>query len=251
MSFTIAITGKGGAGKTTIAALVAVNLIRNGKRPVLAVDADPNSCLDSALGVTVENTVGRLREDAKELSADNPALSKRELLEMKISEGLVESDDFDLISMGRPEGPGCYCYANNVLRDVLGEISGSYPYVILDNEAGLENLSRRIIRHIDLLLITGDTSRNGIETIRRVHALAREMGIVYSKLGVIVNRAVNKKGAEDFSEISSALSSDYLVVLPFDEEVHELNERGDSLFSLPEDNPVNREICGFIKQVLH
>ncbi len=153
------------------------------------MDADPNSCLDSALGVKALNTVGRLREDARDLSAANPAISKRELLEMKISESLVEGDDFDLIAMGRPEGPGCYCYANNVLREVLGEISDSYPYVVLDNEAGLENLSRRIVRRVDLLLVAGDTSRNGLETIQRVHVLSREMGIEYDKLGVIVNRA--------------------------------------------------------------
>ena len=162
MSYTIAITGKGGTGKTTIAALLVANLVRRGKRPVLAVDADPNSCLDLALGVKAANTVGRLREDARDLAAANPALSKRELLEMKISESLVEGDDFDLIAMGRPEGPGCYCYANNVLRDVLAEISGSYPYVVLDNEAGLENLSRRIVTRVDLLLVVGDTSRTGL-----------------------------------------------------------------------------------------
>jgi CO dehydrogenase maturation factor len=249
MSYTIAITGKGGTGKTTIAALIVANLIRRGMRPVLAVDADPNSCLDSALGVKAPNTVGRLREDARDLSAANPALSKRELLEMKVAESLVEGDDFDLIAMGRPEGPGCYCYANNVLRDVLGQISGSYPCVVLDNEAGLENLSRRIVRRVDLLLVAGDTSRNGLETVKRVYHLSREMGIDYAKLGIIVNRV--KGGGDDMhASLKTDLAADFIIRLPYDEQVLEWNERGASLLTLPEDNPVNRAIGGFIDDVL-
>lgn len=250
MSYYIAITGKGGTGKTTIAALIVANLVRSGRRPVLAVDADPNSCLDSALGVSAKNTVGRLREDARDLAAANPAISKRELLEMKIAESLVEGNDFDLIAMGRPEGPGCYCYANNVLREVLAEISGSYPYVVLDNEAGLENLSRRIVTRVDLLLVAGDTSRNGIETIRRVHGLSREMGISYGKLGIIVNRARMERGDDTYSSLKTALAAEYLITLPYDDAVLEWNERGESLMKLPEDNPVNQEIGGFIDEVM-
>lgn len=249
MSYTIAITGKGGTGKTTIAALIVANLVRRGKRPVLAVDADPNSCLDSALGVKAAGSVGRLREDARELAAANPAMSKRELLEMKIAESLVEGDDFDLIAMGRPEGPGCYCYANNVLRDVLAEISGSYPFVVLDNEAGLENLSRRIVSSVDLLLVAGDTSRNGLDTIRRVHNLSREMGIACGKLGIIVNRTRGEGGDDVHSALKTSLSADYLLRLPFDDTVLDWNERGASLLALPDDNPVNRAICGFLDDV--
>ncbi|MBP7585923.1 MAG: AAA family ATPase [Spirochaetes bacterium] len=249
MSYTIAITGKGGTGKTTIAALLVANLVRRGKRPVLAVDADPNSCLDLALGVKAANTVGRLREDARDLAAANPALSKRELLEMKISESLVEGDDFDLIAMGRPEGPGCYCYANNVLRDVLAEISGSYPYVVLDNEAGLENLSRRIVTRVDLLLVAGDTSRNGLETIRRVHGLSREMGISFGKLGIIVNRVRREGEGDTYSSLKTALAAEYLITLPYDDALLDWNERGESLMTLPDDNPVNRAIGAFISEL--
>ncbi len=249
MSYTIAITGKGGTGKTTIAALLVANLIRRGRRPVLAVDADPNSCLDSALGVRAENTVGRLREDARHTAAANPMISKRELLELKIAESLVEGDDFDLIAMGRPEGPGCYCYANNVLRDVLSQISASYPFVVLDNEAGLENLSRRLVTRVDLLLIAGDTSRNGTETVRRVLGLSREMGIKAEKLGIIINRV--RGGRElGLADLKSSTGAEYLIRLPFDDEVLEYNEAGRSFMLLPEDNPVNLALGAFVDEVL-
>src|SRR5512136_3115209 len=118
MSYTIAVTGKGGVGKTTIAALAVLRLIASGRRPVLAVDADPNTCLDIALGVRVEHTVGGVREEARIIASEGntTGVAKQELLRLKVSRSLVETTDFDLIAMGRPEGPGCYCFANNALR---------------------------------------------------------------------------------------------------------------------------------------
>ena len=166
MSYFIAITGKGGVGKTTISALIVNRLINRGRKPVLAIDADPNTCLDALLGVKAEKTVGRVREEVREIAGKGLAagISKQELLEMKIAESLVESDNFDLIAMGRSEGPGCYCYANNVLKSVINEISGNYPYIVLDNEAGLENLSRRIVQPRD---------RNGTRSILTLYPVAR------------------------------------------------------------------------------
>ena len=120
----MAITGKGGVGKTTISGLLVNRLIKRGCRPVLAIDADPNTCLDAVLGVKAERSVGTVREEAKEIAGKGmtTGISKQELLEMKIAESLVEAKDFDLIAMGRSEGPGCYCYANNVLKSVINEI---------------------------------------------------------------------------------------------------------------------------------
>ena len=177
MSCTIAITGKGGVGKTTVAGLTVLRLIASGRRPVLAVDADPNTCLDLALGVQVEHTVGGVREEARVLAGEGntTGIAKQELLRVKIAKSLVETRDFDLIAMGRPEGPGCYCFANNALRATLKEIADDYPFVVIDNEAGLENLSRRIVRELDLMIMVADPSRQGLETVRRLFALAREM----------------------------------------------------------------------------
>lgn len=240
MPYSIAITGKGGTGKTTIAALIVAAMVRTGKRPVLAVDADPNSCLDVALGVKANNTVGRVREDARALSSERPDVSKRELLELKISESLVEGDDFDLIAMGRPEGPGCYCYANNVLREVLKEISANYPYVVIDNEAGLENLSRRIVQRVDALLVVGEPSRNGIATLHRVQALAEEMKIEYGILIAVINRMYDMK--DTYNDLMKEMGADEIILLPHDDEIRMWNEEGRSFFSIPENNAVYRNI---------
>jgi CO dehydrogenase maturation factor len=248
MSYLVAITGKGGVGKTTIAALLISRLIKRGCRPVLAVDADPNTCLDTALGVTVEKTVGGVREEAREIAGKGMAagISKQELLEMKIAECLVEAEDFDLIAMGRPEGPGCYCYANNVLKSVLAEISSHYPYVVLDNEAGLENLSRRIIQKADILIIAADPSLRGLDTVRRLHALAQEMEMKYDQLAIIVNRLRNDSLPPQVNELKKQINADFVVGLPDDDQLAALSEQGKSLLSLEEENPVIERLDDFI-----
>ena len=190
MSYTVAITGKGGVGKTTVASLLVTRLIARGCAPVLAIDADPNTCLDSALGIEIEKTVGAVREEARELAGRglSAGVSKREVLELKIAESMVETQGFDLIAMGRPEGPGCYCYANNVLREVIAQIAENYPFLVLDNEAGLENLSRRILRRVNLLIMVTDPSKRGLDTVGRLYDLAAEMDVRHERLAIVVNR---------------------------------------------------------------
>lgn len=248
----IAITGKGGVGKTTLAALVVLRLIRKNCRPVLAVDADPNMCLNLALGVPVEKTVGGAREEAREAAGKGMAtgVAKQQLLEMKIAESLVEGKDFDLIAMGRPEGPGCYCYANNVLKSVLGQIAAQYPYVVLDNEAGLENLSRRIVQQVDLLIIVADPSHQGLATIRRIHALAAEMNMRHGKLAVIINRVRREISPEQIDKIRSDTNADHIVMLPDDDEIADFSEKGSSLLELSDDNTVVRRLDAFLSEVL-
>ena len=248
--YTIAITGKGGTGKTTIAAAIVASLIRQGHKPVLAVDADPNSCLDGVLGVQALQTVGRLREESRDAGAGGPSgISKRDLVELRIAECLVEADNFDLIAMGRPEGPGCYCYANNLFKDVIGALARSYPFIVIDNEAGLENLSRRLYQSIDLLIITGDPSRRGLDTIRRLYDLAGEMGIEYDKLALMINLMRSDSAMEDLTRLQHLTSARHLVALPFDAELALAGEQGQSILSIDPSNPVLSKVDTFIAQL--
>jgi CO dehydrogenase maturation factor len=251
VGYLIAITGKGGTGKTTIAGLIVLRLIARGCHPILAVDADPNTCLDSTLGVQVKKTIGSVREEAREAAGQGIAsgISKQQLLELKIAESLVEAKDFDLIAMGRPEGPGCYCYANNVLKSILSEISSNYPYIVLDNEAGLENLSRRIVQKVDLMIMIADPSRNGLETVNRLYSLAKEMDIKYNKLAIIINRLRSGELPSNASSLKSKTEADYLLSLPDDEQIAELAENGTSLLSLSEQNGVVALIDKFLDEV--
>jgi CO dehydrogenase maturation factor len=248
--YTIAITGKGGTGKTTIAAAIITCLINKGHRPILAVDADPNACLDQALGVEIKKTVGQIREESRESSTgQSNGISKRELIEVRIAESLVEADDFDLIAMGRPEGPGCYCYANNLFSDVIKELSAHYPFIVIDNEAGLENLSRRLYQKIDLMIIVGDPSKRGVQTIKRLYDLALEMGIVYGRLAVVVNLARDRAIPEDATVLMKEIGADYQLVLPFDTELAIAGETGSSMQTLSASNPIMAAISGFIAQL--
>jgi len=238
MSKIIAITGKGGVGKTTISALLIKNLLSAGSTPVLAIDADPNSCLDAALGVRVTDTVGRAREEVRTQAGSGPNISKAELLRLKLESALVEAKGFDLIAMGRPEGAGCYCYANNILKEVIAGISSQYPYVVLDNEAGLENLSRRIIQKVDLMIFASDASNAGLQTLLRLHELSGEMNISYGKLALAVNKIRNGKLSDRIEEIREKTKADFVACLPDDEEVAAFAESSGNFLEISDTNAV-------------
>ena len=248
MSKLIAITGKGGVGKTTISALIIKNLIDSGKTPVLAIDADPNSCLDAALGVTVTDTVGRARENARASVGANAGVSTRELLRLKLESALVEAKGFDLIAMGRPEGEGCYCYANNILKEVIAEISSSYPYIVLDNEAGLENLSRRIVQKVDMLVLVSDASNSGLQTLLRLYELANEMKMSYGKLALVVNKLRNDKQPERIEEIRVNTKADIVLCLPDNEEIAAFAEESKSFLEISKSNQVCQKVKSLAEQ---
>ena len=251
MSFTIAITGKGGVGKTTVAGLVVARLIASGRRPVLAVDADPNTCLDAVLGVPVTQTIGSAREEARIIAGKGlgAGISKQELLEIKIAESLVESADFDFLAMGRPEGPGCYCFANSVLRAALEKVAHHYPWVVIDNEAGLEHLSRRTTQDVDVLLIVSDATVRGITTAGRIAALLTELSTKVGKHYLIVNRAAEGL-TPTLREAIEELGLDLLAVLPDDPLVAAFDAAGRPLIRLPADSDLVIAMAPVVDTVL-
>ncbi|MBM4237398.1 MAG: carbon monoxide dehydrogenase, partial [Euryarchaeota archaeon] len=193
MTITIAVAGKGGVGKSTISALLVMALAERSGEVVLAVDADPNSNLGDKLGVKVGKTLGDLREDLLRKADEIPAgTSKQEFVKYQIQLAMVEGSSFDLLTMGRPEGPGCYCYINNILRVFLDTLIDEYEFVIIDNEAGMEHLSRRTTRKMDALFLVSDATKVGIETAVRLHGLAREMKIQVGRTMLIVNKAAGE-----------------------------------------------------------
>lgn len=251
MSWTLAITGKGGVGKTTFAALAIRLLGEQGRGPILAVDADPNTCLDALLGVNARCTVGSVREETRRFarSGDFGGMSKQELLDLKIQECLVEAQNFDLIAMGRPEGPGCYCYANNVLRGVLERLADQYPAMVIDNEAGLENLSRRTVQKVNWLVFAADPSARGLATARRLFDLAQEMEMKAAAMGLIVNRVHDEAWKDRAKRLFHDTSVELLGTLPDDEEVARRDAEGHPVWELPADNPVYRAAETILERV--
>jgi CO dehydrogenase maturation factor len=230
LSFTIAVSGKGGTGKTTFAGMIIRHLLDKRKGPVLAVDADANSNLNEVLGVNLRATIGDAREIMKK---DVPVgMTKDIWFEYKVQEALIEAKGFDLIAMGRPEGPGCYCAANTLARKCLDLLTGNYQYIVIDNEAGMEHFSRLTTRDVDLLFILSDSSRRGILTASRIRDLIHELNLRIKREAVVINRL---QGDLD-PEISEEVKRQNLTlagVIPADEEVYQYDLEGKPTFQLP------------------
>jgi CO dehydrogenase maturation factor len=190
----------------------------------------------------VTDTIGRAREDARASAGMNAGIGTRELLRLKIEQGLVEAKGFDLIAMGRPEGEGCYCYANNILKGVISEISSGYPYIVLDNEAGLENLSRRIVQKVDLMVLVSDASNAGLQTLFRLYELANEMKMSYGKLALVINKLRGGKLPVRIKEIRDKTKADIVIGLPDDEEIAKFAEESGNFLQISDSNPVYQKI---------
>jgi len=253
LSYTIAVAGKGGTGKTTIASLVVRHYVRAGKTPVFAVDADSNFNLNDQLGVAVATTIGGSREEMKKKINANEApagMSKDEWLEIMMQASLIESEGFDLLVMGRPEGPGCYCAANNMLRRHLEILSGNYPVVVIDNEAGMEHLSRRTTAKIDLLLLVSEPSPVGIMTAARIRDLAKEIEVDVARTGLIINRVSGAAIGERLIEEARGLGLEVLGTIPMDDAVVEQAMSHLPAFRLPDDAAAVKAIEAALSSVV-
>ena len=186
MTYIIAVAGKGGVGKTTISAMLVQYLLKI-QKPVLAVDADPNSNLNAALGLKYEETIADIREEVKKQTPES--FSKSEFFGLRLEEALVEGNGFDLLVMGRPEGPGCYCAVNNILREYLAKISKKYKFVVIDNEAGMEHLSRRTAADIDLLLLVSDPTMVGVNSAINAFNTAKSAGVKIKDITLVINKS--------------------------------------------------------------
>jgi CO dehydrogenase maturation factor len=250
MTYIVGITGKGGVGKTTFSALFIRAIIEKKMGVILAVDADPNHNLNQKLGVEVENTIGDLREDIVK-SVDNlpESMSKHEYVEYQVRMALTESEQFDLLVMGRQEGPGCYCYINNILRSYVDTLSDNYDYIIIDNEAGMEHLSRRTTKAMDVLFVISDPSKIGVETAARIKSLASDMELQIGKHVLVLNRVVGEMPDSLKEDVSSA-GFDHFFSIPSDESIGMYNMEGKDLLSLPADSTVVKEVANILDEVL-
>ena len=240
MPYTIAVAGKGGTGKTTLCGLLIDWLVKNGRTPVLAVDADANSNLNEVLGVEAPVSLGDIREEIAhaELEGTVPGgMSKQDYMEFRFNAALDEEDDFDMLVMGRTQGKGCYCFVNGLLQTQLQKFSGSYRYVVVDNEAGMEHISRGLLPAVDALLLVSDCSRRGIQAVGRIAELARDLGLKPRYMKLIVNRAPSRELSPGIREEIEKQGLELLGVIPQDENIYEFDSDGLPTASLPSDSP--------------
>jgi CO dehydrogenase maturation factor len=234
MTFSIALAGKGGTGKTTVAGMLIKYLVKKGKVPVLAVDADSNANLNEVLGLEVTDTLGNAREEMKKGVVPG-GMTKDVFMSMKLEQAVVEDEGYDLVVMGQPEGSGCYCAANTLLTGFLERLTGNYPYVVIDNEAGMEHISRLTTSNVDILLIVSDTSRRGLQAALRIEKLSKALNIGVGKSFLIMNQAK----AEPAQAVLDIIATDGLELagsIPEDQTVYEFDLEGRPTVELPDDN---------------
>jgi CO dehydrogenase maturation factor len=248
MAFTIALAGKGGTGKTTTAGLLIKYLVSKGKTPILAVDADANANLNEVLGLEVKDTLGQAREDMKK--GHVPAgMTKDVFMAMRLEEAVAEEQGFDLVVMGQPEGAGCYCAANTLLTNLLERLVKNYSYVVMDNEAGMEHISRLTTNNVDVLLIVTDTSRRGLQAGLRIHALAKELNIGVKKSYLIINRAKTEPSAE----VLDLIKQDGLELagaIPDDETVYRFDLNGRATIDIGPENAAVQAAFAIFDKIL-
>ncbi len=256
MAHIIAIAGKGGVGKTTLGGMLIQSMCEMGKHPILAVDADANSNLNEVLGVEVEMTLGDVREeiarDENRVASEKkiPAgMAKADYAEIMFQRCLIEDDDFDLLVMGRTQGKGCYCYVNGLLQSQLQKLVPNYKYMVVDNEAGMEHISRGILPKVDTIILVSDCSRRGVQAAGRIAELVDECNMTPKTMGLIVNRAPNgelNEGTRDEIEKQGLM---LLGVVPHDDLVYQYDCDGRPTVTIPADSPVKQALKSIIQKL--
>ena len=260
MTTTIALAGKGGVGKTTISGMVTKYLVKNQPGAVLAIDADPSSNLNMVLGLELDWTVGDIREDMLSQVKDSllaggaamgslsGGVSKHDYLDYEVRSAIAEGERFDLIAMGRSEGPGCYCAVNHNLREVVDSISKNYRFVVIDNEAGMEHLSRRTTRDVEHLLVVTDPTQRGIVAAERIAAFRHQMDIRIKNTYLIVNRLMSEMPLP-LQERIGQMDIPLLGTVPADTELMAYEFSGRPLIELGDDSPVYKAIAEMMEHI--
>ncbi len=258
MTTTIAVAGKGGTGKTTVASMIVRYLIEKGLGSILAIDADPSSNLHAVLGLELEQTIGDIREDLlDEVQASSSTasslpggMSKQDYLDYQVRMALVEGDDVDLLAMGRPEGQGCYCAANNMLRTIMDRLGRGYDYVVMDNEAGMEHISRRTTRDVDHLVLVTDTSQRGVTAARRIVEMIPGLEVNIGRTYLVVNRMVGERMPAPLAAAVAEIGAELVGTIPSDLTMTEFEFSGRPLAELPVDSPVVRAVYEITERML-
>ncbi|MFZ3171517.1 MAG: AAA family ATPase [Carboxydocellales bacterium] len=234
MTKKIAVAGKGGTGKTTFTALLIRQLVKEKRGAILAVDADPNSNLNEALGINVQETIADILDEVKGSASVPEGMSKDVFVEYRLNQVLQETNDVDLLTMGVPQGGGCYCYPNDLMRKYLESLRENYDFVIMDNEAGMEHLSRKVITDIDFLLVISDSSARGVRSAGRVYDIVKSVGLKVKKIGLIITKSP-EAGIDELNEEIKKTGLDLIGIIPFDEAVAKQDLAGKPLFDLADD----------------
>lgn len=249
MAFIVAIAGKGGTGKTTFAALLIKAAIKCGIKPLLAVDADPNYNLGDALGIKFDKTIADITDAFSKDKISLPSsMSKEAYLEVMLNSAITESNEVDLIVMGRPEGPGCYCYINNVLKAFLERLEKNYKLVVIDNEAGMEHISRRITPKVDSLVLVSDPSVKAVRATKRIKELAVELGLEIKNFGMVICQAKNLNW-ERLEDEAKKTNIPLWGLIPHDAEIEERDIAGREIMSLDSSSPAFVAVCDVAQKI--
>jgi len=250
LSFNIAVAGKGGSGKTSVASLIIRYLMKNGAGPILAIDADPNANLGESLGLDIKRTVGLILDDfQRDKIKIPPGMTKEAYLEYKLNEVIVESKGLDLLTMGRGEGPECYCYPNLILKKFADTLAENYAYMVMDNEAGMEHLSRRTTQDVDQLLIISDHSVKGVRTVARIRELVAELKLSVKRQSVIISFVPIRLDPLVAEELTR-LGINPTATIPLDKEVYEYDLKLKPLLDLPDTSKAVRAVSDLMAKIL-